>query len=261
MVPYIGITDFETLEQVQKMQKVFVETRGNTTHNLSVGVMMSYKTLRGIETKWQNVWPSKEKIADIFIRNEDVMNTLHYADYDNRTTLDDILEAVYAANRHDGLNAIQFDMPWPSHRMIAELPGRFEESTKRELEVIIQVGRVAIDECQGNMERVIDSMQWYVDHGACILFDMSAGKGVPLDANLLRKYLRLTVDRFGPQTGIAVAGGLGPKTMHLVEPLLGEFPYISIDAQGKLRTSGNALDPIDWNLAEEYIRKAVPMFL
>ncbi len=59
--------------------------------------------------------------------------------------------------------------------------------------------------------------------------------------------------------GIVVAGGLGPYTVRLVEPLLAEFPNISIDAQGQLRESGNALDPIDWDRAETYITRAVAL--
>lgn len=59
---------------------------------------------------------------------------------------------------------------------------------------------------------------------------------------------------------LAVAGGLGPDTMELINPIAESFPDISIDAQGKLRPSGNALDPIDWNLAEKYLSRSVAMF-
>ena len=47
--------------------------------------------------------------------------------------------------------------------------------------------------------------------------------------------------------------------MNLVEPLVKMFPDLSIDAQGKLRSSGNALDPIDWGMAETYLVKALEL--
>ena len=38
-----------------------------------------------------------------------------------------------------------------------------------------------------------------------------------------------------PLMPIAVAGGLGPNTLHLVEPILRVYPSVSVDAQGRLR--------------------------
>jgi hypothetical protein len=62
-------------------------------------------------------------------------------------------------------------------------------------------------------------------------------------------------------SSIAIAvGGLGPDTMDVVLPLVAEFPDISIDAQGKLRKSGNALDPIHWDLAAGYLCEAGKIF-
>ena len=65
----------------------------------------------------------------------------------------------------------------------------------------------------------------------------------------------------GPGMGVVCAGGLGPESLHLVEPLVRDYPMISIDAQGKLRPSGDALNErISWTMAERYLRKAVGMF-
>ena len=58
---------------------------------------------------------------------------------------------------------------------------------------------------------------------------------------------------------IVAAGGLGPETMHLVDPIVKEFPDVSIDAQGRLRPSESALDPVDWNTAGAYIIKALEL--
>jgi hypothetical protein len=44
-----------------------------------------------------------------------------------------------------------------------------------------------------------------------------------------------------------------------VEPLVSEFPDLSIDAEGCLRPSRNIMDPIDWKFAETYLAKAIKM--
>ncbi len=59
-----------------------------------------------------------------------------------------------------------------------------------------------------------------------------------------------------PHLQVVVAGGLGPRSLDLLNPLQEYFPQLSIDAQGKLRESGSALDPIDWSLALEYLQIA-----
>lgn len=59
--------------------------------------------------------------------------------------------------------------------------------------------------------------------------------------------------------GIVATGGLGPEGIGLVEPLVEEFPDISINAQGRLRPSGSALDPIDWDVAKTYLVRALEL--
>jgi hypothetical protein len=77
-----------------------------------------------------------------------------------------------------------------------------------------------------------------------------------MDAVGLIPFARAINEAF-PNLGIAAAGGLGPKSVGLVEPLYQGFPDLSIDAQGKLRPSGDALDPIDWDMAAEYLVQAL----
>ena len=54
-----------------------------------------------------------------------------------------------------------------------------------------------------------------------------------------------------------MAGGLGPDTLHTIQPLIDEFPDLSIDAQSRLRPSGNAMNPIDWGMAKSYLINAL----
>ncbi len=116
-VPYIGITDFINYEQVKRMLAVF---KANSTpkqnRRLHIGVMMSYKTLHNIDSKWTEVFPQKEIIREIFCSSE-TMNCLHYADYRGIDVSQSLLQAINFGGT--GINALQLDMIWPDPSHIA----------------------------------------------------------------------------------------------------------------------------------------------
>lgn len=255
VVPYIGITDFTKKEEVWNMVNVF----NNNFHSrfkrrLHVGVMMSYKTLNGIPTKWSNAFPPNHVVADIFVSPREVYNCLHYADYDRSVGFaNDLTRAIKLGGFL--LDAVQLDMVWPDPREIGEA---LTESLIP-IEVILQVGKNAMEEVDNDPEAVVKKLESYEGVFHRVLLDKSMGKGLGMDANALLPYARLIKQHF-PKIGIGVAGGLGPNTMELVRPIVEEFPEVSIDAQGRLRPSGNALDPIDWDMAKVYLEKAIKMF-
>lgn len=250
--PYTGITDFTDLTQVRCMLKVFKSNLQKVSRRkLHVGVMMSYKTLWNMQTKWSQAFSPKETIRDIFHpistdAGRYIYNCLHYADYEDMTGTVDLAKAFQYAGPF--MDAIQLDMPWPDHEMI-DTAIRF---TGNNPEVILQVGKRSIEEADNDPNNVVERLKAYDGIIHRVLLDKSMGKGLGMDAEGLLPYARAIKKAF-PHLGLVVAGGLGPNTMHLVHPLVEEFPDISIDAQGKLRASGNALDPIDWDMAEEYL--------
>lgn len=256
MQPIISITDFTHLDQVQRMLGVFraYKPRGSD-RRLGVGVMMSHKTLNGIPTKWADAFPPKENIATIFSgKAEELYHCLHYADYDGQTSAEDLARAIgYGGPR---IHAIQLDMPWPDPRMIAE----GIRASGASVEVILQVGKAAMDQVGNTPTGVVRRLAEYDGLIRRVLLDKSGGKGLGMDAEGTLPFLLAIAGRF-PALGLVAAGGLGPKTMHLVTSLVRMFPDLSIDAQGRLRPSGSALDPIDWAMAEEYLRQAFPMSL
>jgi len=249
-VPYIGITDFMTYGQVERMLAVFkANVRPGQHRRLHVGVMMSRKTLYGLETKWSKAFPLKEAIADIFGSSE-TMNCLHYADYDAVDVSESLARAISFGG--DGLNALQLDMIWPNPKHVA----RAVNSSGKKLEVVLQVGKDAIEQADNDPEKIVAKLQEYVGVAHHVLLDKSMGKGLGMDAEGLIPFAQAIRDTF-PDLGIVAAGGLGPESIGLVEPLAKDFPDISIDAQGKLRPSGSALDPIDWDMAEVYLIRAL----
>lgn len=250
--PFISITDFTDFSQVREMQKILERT--GSSRKLGVGVMMSRKTLLGIPTKWASVFPKKTQIADIFQQGRNLFNVLHYADYDEQSTSREFLKAIAYTGKY--LHALQLDMTWPMLDGIKEVKRRAPE-----IAIILQVGEVAMEKCGNDPQQVAERLVPYratncLDY---VLLDKSMGKGKGMDAELLLTYMRAIQARL-KGLALVVAGGLGPETMNLVDPIRREFPDVSIDAQSRLRPSGNATDPIDWNLAGQYLREAGKRF-
>lgn len=250
--PYIGITDFLNFEQVEKMLGVFNTYKPPSSKRmLHIGVMMSFKTLNNIESRWTNVFPKKETIADIFRASRaNAYYCLHYADYDNNTKHCDLAKAISYGGTH--ISALQLDMIWPDPKMIEKALG--ESGTN--IEVILQIGRNALEMIGNSPFKVVEKLKTYNGIIQRVLVDKSMGGGVPMIPKELRPFVEAIKENF-THIDIGVAGGLGPNTIHLVGPLIKEFPDLSIDAQGKLRPSGNAKYPIDWQMAETYIIKAL----
>lgn len=251
--PYIGITDFMNYAQVEAMEAVFESSKPEgSTRQLHVGVMMSYKTLNDIETKWSKAFPHREQIVEIF-RSRVSYSCLHYADYDRA---DDFYQNLALAMCYGGnrLHAVQLDMVWPSPRQIS----RATQVAGMHPDIILQIGKNAIEACDNDPRKVVERLGCYEGIIHRVLLDKSMGKGLGMDAKGLLPYARAIRDAF-PELGIGAAGGLGPSTMGLVRPLIEEFPDLSIDAQGRLRPSGDALDPIDWDMASTYLIKALKM--
>ncbi len=257
LTPYIGITDFTNFDQVLVMLRTLKTFKPKEMQRrLHVGVMMSYKTLNDIPSKWSNVFPPKEKIADIFF-SEDAYNCLHYADYDRVDT--DLIEALSKAIGYGGnhIDALQLDMMWPSPSKIVSAIHQTE--IKKEIQIILQIGKQALEHVDNEPLFLVEKLKEYKGAIHRVLLDKSMGKGLGMDAQGLIPFVQAIKENF-PELGIGVAGGLGPETMHLVEPLVKEFPDLSIDAQGRLRPSGNAMDPIDWNMAWKYLVEALKLF-
>ena len=258
--PYISITDFMDITQVDRMRQVFFECQNAKTRDqlLGVGVMMSYETLNNLPSKWTNVFPEKERIKDIFQSRALVLNTLHYADYEGIDIEKNLENAIGYGGPH--LDALQLDMIWPDPKIIIRL-----KQNHPRLLLILQINNPALDQVKNSPDKLVDTLLSYapfpthvpaIDY---VLFDKSMGRGLGLDGLVLAPFARAVRQAYS-EMGLAFAGGLGPDTIGLLAPLIKEFPDMSIDAQSQLRSSGNALDPIDWPRAEAYLRRAIAIF-
>lgn len=146
-------------------------------------------------------------------------------------------------------------MIWPNPSEIAN----GVQTSRKQIEVILQIGKNALEEVGNDPQRVVERLGNYEGVIHRVLLDKSMGKGLGMDVDGLIPFAQAIRESF-PMLGIGAAGGLGPKTIQLVEPLVAVFPDLSIDAQGRLRPSGNALDPIDWDMAGNYLIKGQKFF-
>lgn len=255
MDSYIGITDFTNTLEIQEMLEVFkVKVSPGSSRKLHAGVMMSYKTLKGLPTKWAGVFPSNELVVEIFnCEDERLYKCLHFVSYKDPDI--DLAKDLAEAITYGGdIDALQLDMIWPDPEGV----WRAKYISRRPVEIILQVGTNAFNEIGNTPKGLVRRLREYVEQGAIdrVLLDKSMGRGQDMDAEGLLPYARAITNEF-PTLSLVVAGGLGPDTMHLVEPLVQEFPDISVDAQGKLRPSGDAMDPIDWQMARGYLIEAL----
>lgn len=253
MDPYIGITDFTKFVQVEAMLEVFKKyLRPGSQRKLHVGVMMSYKTLNGIPSKWSGIFPDKNQIREIFSSLE-TYNCIHYVDYDGYP---EAWKSISQAITHGGIHihAVQLDMVWPEPGQIANAI----HTSRKRVEVILKLGKYALDDADNDPQQIVKKLEDYEGVIHRVLLEKGMGQSKGMDAAELLLFAKAIREAF-PSLGIGVAGGLGPKTLHHVKPFIEVIPNLSIDAQGQLRPSGSIQEPIDWSMAGSYLQQALQL--
>jgi hypothetical protein len=215
--------------------------------------MMSRKTLLGEETRWADIFPRKETISGIFMDRPLAFNVLHYADYrdpmhtgsDLGDRLREVIDICGA-----GLGAIQLDMTWPEPVALFKI-----KAENPWLKLVLQIGAKAFSQISFNPLYFAQRLRRYEGCLDYVLLDQSMGHGEPLDARFLRDFM-LALEGFDRSIGIVVAGGLGPGRLKSLAGLASRFSNLSWDAQGRLRPSRALADPVDWDMAEQYLRES-----
>lgn len=254
MKPYIGITDFTCAEQALQMLQArrmasALLDEGVELPRIGVGVMTTWSILRRAPSKYSQVFPALHELADIFGNDHpDLFNVLHVADYKKRTELSDLRRAALAGGLH--LHALQLDMPWPAPGMI-----RMFRNEHPQTQLILQVGEQALAMVGHDLRHMVRMLQSYGQALDYVLLDMSAGQGILLDEHRLWPMIEIIREHL-PHLDLVVAGGLGPETIDRVQGIIAADPRISIDAQANLRPSGSLMDPIDWDMASQYVQRA-----
>lgn len=241
---YVGVTDVTSFGQIERY-RVYMDQIGDE-RLFAAGVMMSYKTLWGIKTSFAEVFPKKEMLSQIFKPCKNVINVLHFADYNGESGVEDWITGLQWCGPH--VHALQLDMTWPDPQEIREFKRRCSNCT-----LIIQIGHAALAQITNELNEKIIPYAGSVDY---LLFDQSGGKGVKLDVTQTIRCLdQITVATLGT-VNLVVAGGLCAETMEVMVDISERFRNVSIDAQGKLRSSGDFRDPVEDERVFAYLHAA-----
>jgi hypothetical protein len=238
---YIGVCDVLSPEAARSMAGTLREHRKDPNRKVMIGVMAGHFTMRPDAEHGEGqraVFPTKDELANGFTDDPDVFNTIHFADLyrpkEAQTLFEDLELVVEAGGEH--LHAIQLDVTWPDVDEIDRFKDKYPD-----IAVVLQLGEPAFDMVDNDSQNMVDELDKYGDSIDYVLLDLSMGKGRAMQAEEFLEVLRLIRQEL-PGLGLAVAGGLGPETIHLLEPIAREFPEISIDAQGRLKLSGAPVD-------------------
>lgn len=221
---YIGVTGFMSRAEVNEALAMVPQ---RSTRRLMVGVLMNSKTLAGQQNKRSGRYPKKGVVADIFVNDPRTLNLIHYNTDYPETLLTQLVKITKLASPH--IDGFQLNMAWPPISQLEDYWHAYPEKF-----LLLQVGDEAMTQVE-SMERFTELIGAYLPMIDAILIDPSGGKGKPLDAVKGADYLR-AVREYYPTLGIGIAGGLGPETLHLLNPLVKKFPELSIDAESLLRT-------------------------
>lgn len=247
--PYIGVTGFMTRGEVLAILSGM--PRGRL---LMVGVLASAKTLRGEPNSWPNRFPPTGEICNIFVYDPRALNLIHLAT-DDPTNLERQLELAinHSSSGFSGsaLNGFQLNMVWPDPNKLRAV---FE---RRKLRIVLQIGSTAFRKVDEDAEKLAIKLDDYIGIATDILFDLSGGLGREIDAARALPVLRAVRARH-PNLGLGVAGGLSAETIHLIDPIIQEFPDVSIDAEGKIRDDKDAR--LNLEKTAHYIGKATRAF-
>lgn len=244
MVPrYIGFTGITDSEDLIKVLTTSVPR--NATHYVMVGVLASDKTLRGEQNKWPGRYPVREKLASVFVGHERAINLIHLHTESATTQLLRNMEivhelGVFSFGSDSQLCGFQLNVRWPEIRILERYRKMFDSETRR-MVIVLQVGNGAMEEVGWDVVKMAERVKEYGNLIDYVLVDPSGGRGIKFNPNLIAPCLRAIKEKCRQELRAVVAGGLGPETFNLVEPMLEEFPGISIDAEGKLMDSEGRL--------------------
>lgn len=241
MTPYIGVTGFMSREEV----KTALAAAPHGCHRrLMVGVLASEKTLRYETNKYPRRYPSCLDIHKIFVDDSRALNLVHYATRSIGPT-DELYRQMYRAMEFGGpdCHGIQLNVSTPPREDdILRFRGSYPD---------------AVVVCQWRWGWGWgEQLPWMStpENFSGVLIDASGGRGVLFDEQQVRSDLARVTPCW--DVGIGIAGGLCAESLELVRPLLAEWPELSIDAEGKLRTPA---DDLNIEAMKAYLRAAFEM--
>ena len=244
--PYVSVTGITALSEILPL--IRCNSGAKNSHRLIAGILMSSRTLAGLENEHR---PRRYADRNMFerlciFRDPRIEFVVHYSCKEPRHHLIQDIDTMMTAVGPN-IAGFQLNMTWPDLSLLDTLHDMFGRENKR---WILQIGQKALEEIGYNAEVLVERVgEWYLPLVTDVLLDLSAGEGVPLDADKLRPFLEAF--RREPNIGTGVAGKLGPKTLHLLGDLCVEFPRLSLDSESEIRD--RRMDIFDIDAAQSWV--------
>ena len=250
MTPYVGITGFTTLEEVEAVVQTLPAAPPRL---LMCGVLLSNALLMGETSDAPGRCPSPESIAGIFSPDPRCLNLVHYRPQAASSLADVLTRAAELGG--DNCHGLQINAtrgaPWPAPAEVHDYRSRSQPRR-----VVLQVGGEAMASVGGEAGEIARKCAEYEGVVTDVLVDASEGMGVPLDTDRTARYLT-EIAEAAPNLGLVVAGGLHSDNLAgLLSPLLPKWAGVSIDAEGRLRDSQDRLSTTTANL---YLKTAIEL--
>lgn len=251
--PYISITGIMSIDEARalagKMQEL--KDRFGDHHDLFLGLLVSRKTLAGEKNRWPERFPHIDHLSSLVTEAPGVYSLVHWNTDEPWRLAGPIVGISHMAKN---IHGFQLNMAWPSIESLA-IYRVFDPKAK----IILQVGVKAMEMLGNSPLRVASVLSEYESFVDYALYDPSGGKGTPFDITEMYRYIDAAYQQgVHESTGIGFAGGLGPDTVEpMCEFLIGRYPGLSIDAEGKLRDEN---DHLDLEKASTYLENAYRMF-
>lgn len=243
--PYIGITGFMTREEVETMLNLVPLY---SKRLLMVGVLADWSTL--YKNKISGRFPNVKNISNIFIKHPLALNLIHYGTRNTDTLCDQLTLLTELGGKN--LHGFQLNFAWPDIGQLREY-----RSIHPDHLIVIVITNQAFEDIAYSPQVLTSRIEDYKGLAEYILLDRSGGYGIYLDTEFMREYLSVLYTK-DLDMGIVIAGGLSENTLNLIEPLVEDFPDLSLDAEDKLRNScDNSLNLIS---AKNYLCKSLKLF-
>ncbi len=203
-----------------------------------IGVLATAKTLKGFDAKFPKRYPKPGNIAEIFSEHPRTLNLIHYASKDE-FLFEQLCALTWLGGTH--CDGFQLNMAWPSVSEIADFHARYTEKDK--FTIVLQVGDAAFAAIENSPHALARKLSTYIHQVDYVLLDQSGGLGKALDVEVMDTFLEeIYGTSLNGYFNIGIAGGLDSSNIERLKPLIEKYPYLSIDAEGRLRDPSEHLN-------------------
>lgn len=252
--PYVGVTGFKDVDEIHNIIWRLADSHQGRleARPLMVGVLVNNRTLGNDETEHRSArFPSMENVRSVFQQASDQGNlmTLRLAHFNTHfpESLGNQLISL-AEQCFPYIEGVQLNCCWPDPKQLEAVRPEFRR-------IVLQIGSKALADCKHDPKQIVERLRRYSGLITDVLIDPSGGTGQFADFQIMRPVLH-AIKNWNYGIGLGVAGGLCADNVNCLQLrlLFQEFPNLSIDAEGRLRTENDQkLELIE---TESYITKA-----